>query len=70
MEFCRRLLVVDQEFDTALDALMSNGVDAIFLMVIDFSIDEFLGGKLKISNRYKVIVLVLTLFASSICKCL
>ena len=26
----RRLLVVDQEFDAALDALMSNGVDADF----------------------------------------
>ena len=26
----RRLLVVDQEFDAALDALISNGVDADF----------------------------------------
>ena len=26
----RRLLVVDQEFDAALDALMANGVDADF----------------------------------------
>jgi hypothetical protein len=26
----RRLLVIDQDFDKALDALMSNGVDADF----------------------------------------